>query len=129
MNRNAKPREGETNANDESLGTREPQSDNQSFPTTGSKASGFAQKLKQQFQDVVRALTRHAPAPERTKRRRKSGETRGGFILARGLLVRRIARSIFHVGNFTWDVPAESDDKQRLQLWQLRHFRPHTSAS
>jgi hypothetical protein len=110
----------EAGENDKSRGTREPHGQDQSFPTKDRKASGFTQRLKQQFRDVVKALTRHGPAPQPTKRRRRSsGETRGGFTLAAAQLVRRVVRSIFHAGNFTWDVPAEPDDTQRLHLWQL----------
>ena len=74
-----------------SRGTGEPLGENQS-PAADRKAPGFAATLKKQFRECVKHLTGKAPAQEPKPRRRRTGETRGGFILAAVNIVGRRIR-------------------------------------
>ena len=114
MSRNAKPREGETNANDESLGTREPQSDNQSFPPNHRKITSFGQAIKTLFRQAVKALTHRDPAPPRTRRRRTEETGRAAFTRAAGKTMRATTRQpvIAAAASFMWDTLAW------LHLWE-----------
>ena len=104
MSRNAKPREGETNANDESLGTREPQSDNQSFPTNSRKTTSFGQAIKTLFRQAVKALMHRDPSPPRTPRRRTEDTGRAAFTRAAGKTMRPATRQpVIAAAAFMWD--------------------------
>ena len=114
MSRNVKPREGETNAKGESLGTREPQSDNQSFPTNSGKITSFGQAIKTLFREAVKALMHRDPAPPRTRRRRTEDTGRAAFTRAAGKTMRPPTRQpvIANAASFMWDTLAW------LHLWE-----------
>ena len=83
----------EAGENDESRGYREPLRSDPSIPPTDRKAPPPAYAgvtLRQKFREVVKALTRHAPVPQPTQRRRRTEETRGGFRLFAVKIKRRI---------------------------------------
>jgi len=56
------------------------------------KSAGLADVLKKQFRAVVQALVRREPSPESQTRRRRRGETVGGFQSAARTLLRPIIR-------------------------------------
>lgn len=62
-------------------------------PGRTANRNSFAAMLKEQFRQLARSLTPHAaPAPQPTKRRRRTEETRGGFNLAARKIMRRTVR-------------------------------------
>jgi hypothetical protein len=52
----------------------------------------FTETLKRQFRELVKAITRKAPAPQPVQRRRRSEDTGRAFRLAAGKTLRRAAR-------------------------------------
>ena len=110
-----RPREGETNANDESLGTREPQSDNQGIPPTRRKTTSFAKAIKTLFREAVKALMHCDPAAQPTQRRRRTEDTgRAAFTRTAGKIVCRATTQpvIANAASFMWDTLAW------LHLWE-----------
>jgi hypothetical protein len=108
-----RPREGETNANDESLGTREPQSDNQSFPTNYRKTASFGQAIKTLFREAIKALMHRDPVAQPTRRRRTEDTGRAAFTRAAGKTMRPAAKQpIIANAAFMWDTLAW------LHLWE-----------
>jgi hypothetical protein len=71
--------------------------------------------IKQLFQEVKQAL-RPASGPQPRRKSRRSGDTQNGFKLAAAQL-RRIARTIMDLTNFTFHPPPELDEGQRIHLW------------
>jgi hypothetical protein len=62
-------------------------------PERAKSRTSFAAMLKGQFRQLAQSLTpREAPAPQPTKRRRRTEETRGGFMLAARQIMRRTVR-------------------------------------
>jgi hypothetical protein len=89
-----KPRDSgsETDANDESHGTRELRGDNHQTPTDR-KAPRFAETLRRQFRELVQALTHRSPGPPPVQRRRRTEDTgRAAFRMAAAKIMRREAR-------------------------------------
>jgi hypothetical protein len=94
----------EAGENDRSCEAWEYRSDDHG-PILERKVSGFAEALKQQFREVVKALTRHAPAPE-PPRRKRTEETRGAFTLAARKIFRRafvVPSAAFSAAAYLWD--------------------------
>jgi hypothetical protein len=116
MSRNAKPREGESEAgaNDESFGTREPQGKDQSFPTNYRKTASFGQAIKTLFREAIKALMHRAPATPRTRRRRTEDTGQAAFTRAAGKIMQPATRQqpVIAAASFMWDTLAW------LHLWE-----------
>ena len=69
-------------------GTREPPAENQS-PAPDRKAPRFAETLKREFRELVKALTCETPAPVPQRRRRTTDDTGRAFIAAARNIMRR----------------------------------------
>src|SRR5271168_5265959 len=102
---NAKPScsASEAGENAESRATWERRGEDQS-PATVRKTPGLATKLMRQFRELARSMTLSNDAPQPIARRRRTGETRGGFMLA--------ARRLF--GRSSWIPPAAYAKPARL---------------
>jgi hypothetical protein len=71
------------------------------YTVTEPKSVRFGETLKHQFRQLMERLTRPA-APKPRIRRRRTGDTRGGFRLAALSLVRRTLQAA-HIPPAIWD--------------------------
>jgi hypothetical protein len=78
------------------------------------KGSGFADALKKQFRAVVRALVKRSPSPQSQARRRRRGETVGGFRSA----ARSLLRPIFRLPGLSQTIAFLNDTLPWLHLWE-----------
>ena len=91
MNRTARAhgKTSETDANDESRGTRERRGDDHQ-PSPYRNASRFTERLRCEFRELAKFLTCHALAPQpRTRRRRGQEEGPAAFRTAAATITRR----------------------------------------
>lgn len=83
----------EAGENDESRATWEQRGDNQSSSTVR-KVLRFAETLKRQFTNAMKALTHREDEPKPEARRKKGEDTTGGFTLAaRQIMSRKVSLS------------------------------------
>jgi hypothetical protein len=81
----------EAGENDESRATWEQRGDNQN-PSTGQKVLRFAETLKRQFSNAMKALTHRDDEPKPEARRKKGEDTTGGFTFAaRQIMSRKVS--------------------------------------
>jgi hypothetical protein len=85
------------------------------------KSAGLADVLKKQFRAVVQALVKRTPSPQSQARRRRRGETVGGFRSAARNLMRPIIRlpGVLHTIAFLNDVVPW------LHLWDWNETAEH----
>lgn len=110
----------EADENDESQGTRELPGEN--HRPSNSRSTSFAAALRQQFRELVKALTQPTSSPKAQTKSRSTGETGRAFRLAAPRMTRRISvQSVMsQVADFAWDT------LNWLHLWD-DNDRMHTT--
>lgn len=78
------------------------------------KSAGLADTLKKQFRAVVRALVKRSPSPQSQARRRRRGDTVGGFRSA----ARSLLRPIIRLPGVSQTIAFLNDTLPWLHLWE-----------